>query len=94
MRDFGFLTFRVGDLVRFTYTNWKGRKGVRTCRFESLGVHDVYGDGRVCFVLNGYDVDKGYARRSYRVVKIEADTVEILEKGNGYCVNAVMGVTT
>jgi hypothetical protein len=67
----------AGTRIRFTYTNWKGRKGVRKCIVESFGLENHPHHPQTQWFIHGLDLDKN-ARRSYAVKDIDADTVEYL----------------
>jgi len=69
-----------GDVLRFTYTNWKGRTAVRTIEYErmeiaTLQISDPSSLGRLELYLCGHDLDK-QASRSYHVSGIHRGTVE------------------
>lgn len=79
MKTNGLITLIPGHKLRFTYTNWKGRRDEnRRCILESIsyGVAPGYHEDPQWF-LNGLDLDKK-ARRSYALKDMEADTLEIL----------------
>lgn len=68
-----------GDVITFTYTNWKGRTAVRTVEYERMTVGTSQmpdsspGDSEL--YLRGHDLDKQSAR-CFHVSGIHQGTVE------------------
>jgi hypothetical protein len=56
---------RQGDIITFTYTNYKGETSVRTAKFVSISYGSTEYHPEPQFLIAGYDLDKkglrGYA---------------------------------
>lgn len=68
-----------GDVIRFTYTNWKGRIAVRIVEYERMTVGNSQmpntQPGSLELYLRGFDLDK-QADRCYHVSGIHQGTIE------------------
>lgn len=68
-----------GDVIRFTYTNWKGRTATRTVKYERMTVGSSQmpntQPGALELYLRGYDLDKE-ADRCFHVSGIHQGTIE------------------
>lgn len=68
-----------GDVIRFTYTNWKGRTAIRIVEYERMTVGNSQmpnaQPGALELYLRGYDLDK-QADRCYHVSGIHQGTIE------------------